>query len=166
MVWDSARQAVVVGQGYDNNFVPSSSFYAFDPTADGGGWSPLVTTSTASARSGAAFLGDLQPLHVWAGVDDNGDLSNELYRLDLPDGGPQWTAVAAANPPSARGYPTGVSVAGRRLIFGGYGVQGFNTIALRDIWELEEDAGWTLTADGGIPFAHPGTVFTTAVARE
>jgi len=163
MVWDSSRARVVVGQGLDDNFIPTAGFYAFDPAADGGGWSPLVASGAPTERAAAAFLGAALPLQVWGGIDDFGDILGDLYQLDELDGGAQWTRVLPDNPPVERGFPTAAGVLDRRFLFGGFTPAGGG---LSELWELSEDAGWTLIADGGINFVHPGTVFSTAVGRE
>jgi hypothetical protein len=166
MAWDSARGRLIIGQGVDDNFFPTAGFSAFDPSADGGGWSPLGATGAPAARAGAPFLGQAQPLQFWGGIDDFGDMLNDVYRLDALDGGLQWTLVQAGAPPPMRGYQLGVGTADRRFAFGGFGLLGGTLINHSDVWELSDDAGWTQIADGGVNFVHPGTVFSSAVPRE
>ena len=166
MVWDSAANRVLVGEGYDEFFTPASGFHAFDPAADGGGWTVLLATRAPTSRAAAVFLGPAQPLHTWSGIDDFGDLSPEVHRLDAVDAGEQWTLLTPANPPDARGYPTGAGTVDRRFAFGGFSFSGASLTTQSDVWELSDDGGWVQIADGGINFVHPGTVFTSAVARE
>ncbi len=167
MVWDSTGQRVLLGEGYDDNFTTVDDFYAFDPAADGGGWSMLGATGAPSARTSASFLGDAQPLCLYGGADDFGSMPGDLHRLDLLDAGSQWTVTTPGNNLEPRANTLGVSIKDRRFLYGGYGLTpNFNLINYSEVWELSEDAGWTLIADGGINFVHPGTAFTTGVARE
>lgn len=162
-VWDSASQRLLVGQGYDDNFFALGDFFAFDPAADGGGWSPVVAANEPTERTSAVFLGAAQPLHLYGGIDDFGDLSDELFRLDAVDAGLQWIRLVLPNAPSTRGYPTGAGTVDRRFLFGGFNFSGQSQ---NDVWELSDDAGWMQIADAGVNFVHPGAIFTTAVARE
>ncbi len=164
MTWDSSMQRVVIGQGTDENFNATGAFHSFQPAPDGGAWSQLAATGAPLPRSGSTFLGDMQPLLIYGGQDEFGDVLDDLFRLDDADGGGQWTRVLPSNPPVARGIPAAASTGGRRFLFGGYLVQSFT--ATTEVWELSNDAGWLLISDAGVNFAHPGSVFSSSVARE
>lgn len=168
MAWDAPRQRVLLGLGIDNSGGPVGGFSAFDPADGGTGWSTPATTNAPSARAGAPFLGDAAPLHLYGGIDDFGMFATDTYVVDTSDAGLAFTALAPATTPGERGYFAGVSGPERRFLYGGFEFDQIsgNLTSHSDVWEFGADAGWARIADGGVNFAHPGTVFVSAVARE
>lgn len=170
MVWDAPRSRIVLGLGVDNSGGPASSFYAFDPTDGGTGWSYLTTTNGPTARGGAPFLGDAQPLMLYGGIDDFGLFSIDTFVVDGSDAGLGFTELSLNETPGERAYFSTASANNRRFLYGGFGFDQLTgaLFNFNDVWELDlaSDAGWSRIADGGINFVHPGTVFMSSVARE
>lgn len=169
MAWDAPRQRILVGLGADN-FGAAGTFYAFDPSDGGTGWSFLTTTNVPTARYGAPFLGDAQPLTFYGGVNDFGDFNIDTYSVDVDsaDAGLAFTDLLPDSDPGEVAFFTTASANDRRFLFGGFTYDPMIGLleSKSDVWEFGRDAGWTRIADGGVNFVHPGTVYTTAVARE
>jgi|GEM_PF-2504463 len=166
-VWDSETKRFIVGSGYDDNFSSTNDFYAFEPAADGGNWTPLPLAGAPEGRTGATFLGDALPLHLYGGFSDFGGVLGDLYQLGPTDAGAvEWSRQLPGNDLMPRGFGVGASTIDRRFLFGGMSLVNSFPEPQSEVWEYSADAGWTLIADGGINFVHPGTVYTTVVARE
>jgi hypothetical protein len=124
MVWDAARQRVVLFGGTGGPGVPTDDTWEWD----GRVWSRIATRFSPSPRRGHAMAFDAARGHtiVFGGSGDLGALAR-LTQDTLAYDGTTWTTVASSGPsPRAEAAMTYDPARQRVLLFGGRGVSGIS----------------------------------------
>ncbi len=153
MVYDSARDRLIVFGGRDASPTPFGDAWALDlsgPLA----WTQLTPAGAApTARFGHEAVYDpvRDRMIVFGGYD--GAFQNDTWALSFA-GTPTWTQLTpAGTPPSTRDFPTLVydPVADRVVMFGGNELNGGPVQPTADTWQLTlaGTPAWSLLATAG-----------------